>query len=49
MLRCVAGEVCLEGGCGEFGRNEDGDEIIDAGFLIDGSSRRRVAIHVLSS
>ena len=36
MLRCVAGEVCLEGRCGEFGRNEDRDEIIDTGFLIDG-------------
>ena len=38
MLRCVAGEVCLEGGCGEFGGNEDGDEIIDAGFLMDGDA-----------
>ena len=38
MLRCVAGEVCLEGGCGEFGRNEDGDEIIDGGFLVDGDA-----------
>jgi hypothetical protein len=35
MLRCVAGEVCLEGRCGEFGRNKDGDEIIDAGVLIN--------------
>ena len=38
MLRYIAGGLCLECGCGEFRRNEDGDEIIDAGFLIDGNA-----------